>query len=224
MANNAGNSKRVYSNQAGVNENIENIVRKHMSEEYQKPVAEHTLLAFKNVTRQLDNLRCTSIVLDSSCGTGDSTIHLAKQFPESVVIGIDKSMVRLQKLNIKDIPQNALYARADQFDFWRLVSESNWNVIRHFIFYPNPWPKKAHMMRRIHGHPAFIFLPKITRHIELRSNWPTYLNEFARAWHILTGNACAVREFTVNEPMTLFEKKFNDSGHQLYRLTTNEAL
>jgi tRNA G46 methylase TrmB len=220
--NSTTNSRHVQSNQTDVHEDLEKIVRKHMSEAYEKPIAMHTLLAFDEIAENLERLGVASVILDSGCGAGDSSIYLAEKFPHSIIIGIDKSFVRLQKSKHKDVPDNVLFARADQFDFWRLVANLKWQVEKHFIFYPNPWPKKAHVKRRIHGHPSFIDLIKITKNIELRSNWAIYVEEFNQAWQLVTGDKCTRRELDVTEPVSLFEKKFNESGHTLYRLTTIE--
>ncbi len=213
-------SRPVASNQQGVHENLPKILQKHMSAPYQKPVSMHTLLAFDEIAERLEREGVTSVILDSGCGTGESTIFLAQKYPERIIIGLDKSEVRLQKIKSKAVPSNALFVRADQFDFWRLVSVSELNVIYHTMFYPNPWPKKTHAKRRIFGHPAFVLLPKITKNIELRSNWLIYLQEFAAAWELLTGDACEINQIEVSTPITLFEKKFHDSGHPLYRLRT----
>lgn len=221
MANSVNpNSRRIESNQNDVHDNLEKIVTKHLAEPYRKPISMHTLLAFDEMAETLERKRVKSVVLDSGCGAGDSTIVLAKKYPESTVIGIDKSQVRLQKLKNKDVPDNACFVRADQFDFWRLIVKSGFRVHRHYILYPNPWPKKSHGKRRIFGHPAFVFLPRISKNIEIRSNWLIYLKEFANAWELATGDTCQIRELEVTEPISLFEKKFNESGHTLYRLTT----
>lgn len=213
-------SRHITSNQQGLNEDLPKIVQKHMSAPYQKPICMHTLLAFDELAERLEQERISSVILDSGCGTGESTIFLAQKYPERMIIGIDKSEVRLQKIKSKEVPRNALFVRADQFDFWRLVSVSELDVTFHTMFYPNPWPKKTHAKRRIFGHPAFVLLPKLTKNIEMRSNWLIYLQEFAAAWELLTGDVCDIDEIVVDTPITLFEKKFHDSGHPLYRLKT----
>jgi len=216
------NSRRVESNQTGVHEHLQKIVKKHMAEPFQKPISMHTLLAFDDMIETMERRHVKSVILDSGCGAGDSIISLAHQFPESTIIGLDKSLVRLQKSQYKSVPENVMFVRADQFDFWRLVGKSGCNVKQHFMLYPNPWPKKSHAKRRIFGHPAFVILPKICKNIEMRSNWLIYLQEFAEAWQLLTGDKCYVNEFEADEPITLFEKKFKESGHPLYRLRTIE--
>ena len=49
------------------------------------------------------------------------------------------------------------------------------------FLYPNPWPKKKHLGRRWHGAPVFPALVKLGGELEMRSNWQTYLDEFALA-------------------------------------------
>lgn len=190
-----------------------------MEHDYLKPVSGHTLNAFKEIEKAF-SLGVKSIVLDSGCGTGYSTVILAKRFPESLVIGLDKSDIRLRKTKHKERFDNVLFVRADQFDFWHLLVKAGWPVVKHCMYYPNPWPKKAHIKRRIHGHPAFVELPKLTKNIEVRSNWLTYVQEFAAAWQILTHEDLILEKIEPVQPVSLFEKKFKESGHQLYRLVT----
>ncbi len=216
------NSRSIQSNQDDVHQGLDEIIKKHLMTAYQKPIAIHTLLAFDEMVEKLERLGVSSVLLDSGCGAGDSTIYLAQQHPESTIIGIDKSFVRLQKSKRKDVPENVLFVQADQFDFWRLAAKSNWHIKKHFIFYPNPWPKKAHIRRRVHGHPAFIDLVQITTEIEVRSNWLVYLQEFSRAWKRIAGGSCDVSEIGKTAPISLFEKKFIESGHILYRLTSHK--
>ena len=60
-----------------------------------------------------------AVILDSGCGTGESTIHIARRFPNIPVIGIDKSFARLNKAGNpsqtagEDVPPNAFWIRAE---------------------------------------------------------------------------------------------------------------
>lgn len=66
------------------------------------------------------------IILDSGCGTGKSTILLAKTFPSHSVIGIDRSLPRLSKsLDLPTPPPNLLFLRADLHDFYVLLASSS---------------------------------------------------------------------------------------------------
>ena len=61
------------------------------------------------------------LIIDSCCGTGDSTRNLAGRFPEALVVGVDKSAHRLARHQPGD-RQNYALVRADVNDFWRLAN------------------------------------------------------------------------------------------------------
>ena len=154
------------------------------------------------------------MVLDSGCGTGVSTVKLAEQFPNDLIVGIDQSDYRLSKSKNK---KNVLFFRANLIDIWSLMEKNNCKVDQHYLLYPNPWPKKKHLQRRWHGHPIFPALLKLGGKLELRSNWKTYVDEFAKAVEIITGDSRPVEPVKLSEAITPFEKKYQDSGQDLYR-------
>ena len=132
-----------------------------------------------------------AVILDSGCGTGESTIHIARRFPNAPVIGIDKSEMRLDKAGNpsqtagEDVPPNAFWIRAELLDFWRLaldrVKAGEWTIPYHAVYYPNPWPKQSEATRRFHMHPIFPTLLALGNVTELRTNWEIYAREFAEA-------------------------------------------
>ena len=93
----------------------------------------------------------------------------------------------------------------------------------HFLLYPNPWPKPGHLRRRIHGHPAFPLLVALGGRIELRSNWQLYVEEFGLAMS-LSGRPGAICRIDAVSPLTLFERKYRDSGHALWSFVTDTAM
>jgi tRNA G46 methylase TrmB len=135
------------------------------------------------------------VILDSGCGTGESTIHIARRFPNNPVIGIDKSFARLNKAGNpvqtagEDVPRNAFWIRAELLDFWRLaldrVKSGEWTIPYHAVYYPNPWPKQSEATRRFHMHPIFPTLLALGGVTELRTNWEIYAREFAEAARIV---------------------------------------
>ena len=49
-------------------------------------------------------------------------------------------------------PKNLFLVRAELTDFWMLVArQSDWLVAKHYLLYPNPYPKSKHLQRRWHG-------------------------------------------------------------------------
>ena len=228
-----GNTKEVKSNQTEIHRDLKELVLRYLQNEYRRPIAEHTIDAFHKADLFISAFK-TPVVLDSGCGTGLSTIALAKQFPENPVLGIDKSEIRLAKAHNRSengisIPDNVFYVRAELLDFWRLVLNAKWNIQFHALFYPNPWPKKSEVRYRFHGHPIFPTLVKLSPQLELRTNWKIYADEFRFAlettckqkkWqaHIHEEN------FLPNAPISAFEKKFIESGHTLWRVTFDRII
>jgi tRNA (guanine-N7-)-methyltransferase len=86
-------------------ETLKTVVTKHVMslDRYlsKKPIAGHTRAAFDQLQQQNPNLLVQSkdskLILDSGCGTGRSSLVLGELFPDSFVIGVDRSMARLQK-------------------------------------------------------------------------------------------------------------------------------
>jgi tRNA G46 methylase TrmB len=106
--------------------------------------------------------------------------------------------------------------RAELASFWRMWLQSGTGIERHFLLYPNPWPKPAHLKRRWHGHPVFPTLLALGGEIELRCNWEVYALEFALAAGALLGQdvrASRVRSATGISP---FERKYLERQQALY--------
>lgn len=176
------------------------------------------------------------VLLDSGCGTGRSSIYLARRRPDLPVLGIDRSAVRLRGRHSgekagqqhrqpvsreagmmrwreerdewgveereeqswrkpaghrhtqsfggehSECPTNLLLLRADLVDLWILAWEDReWDILEHFILYPNPYPKRSQLRKRWHGHPVFPILLCLGGIITLRSNWRAYLDETCQA-------------------------------------------
>jgi tRNA G46 methylase TrmB len=107
--------------------------------------------------------------------------------------------------------------RADLVDYWRLLLASGVKPARHYVLYPNPWPKIGQLARRWHGHPVFPAVVALGGRFECRSNWRIYIEECAAALTLLTRLPVAVEAFTPPAPITPFEQKYIASGHSLWR-------
>lgn len=210
-----GNSRPVTSSQPGCHIALESTVQRHLQHPFRKPIVAHNQAAFDQASEWRDD---RPLILDSFCGTAQSTIKLAQKFPEHQVIGVDKSEHRLQRPPAS-VPDNALLVRADVDDFWRLAQAAQWQPEQHYLLYPNPWPKPAHLQRRVHGSPLFPTLLQLGGIIELRSNWRLYLQEFAMAMQIAGGTASVepLELADFDQAMTAFERKYALSGQTLYR-------
>ncbi|NMM41164.1 tRNA (guanine(46)-N(7))-methyltransferase TrmB [Pseudoalteromonas arctica] len=216
------NSRSIVSNQPGLHEKLDEIVTKHLTAEFKKPIAAHTQAAFDEVNAKVQAF-AGPLILDSCCGVGESTANLAKRHSNALVIGIDKSSHRLDKHDIEykqtDSGQYIL-VQADLNDFWRLAVAANWQPTHHYLLYPNPWPKAKHIQRRWHGAAIFPFIVKLGGLLEVRSNWDIYVKEFAQALK-LAGQSCEVEQYGSDIAITPFERKYWASGQQSHRLVIN---
>lgn len=161
--------------------------------------------------------RETPLILDACCGVGDSSRALARAFPEHLVIGVDKSANRLERGLGHAYDDNLLIMRADLNDLYPMLAASGLSIERHYILYPNPWPKPGHLGRRWHGAPAFSKLIQVGKRLELRSNWKLYLQEFQIALEV-AGKVSALEQIYPDPPMTPFEAKYQASGQDLWQL------
>ncbi|TKB51481.1 SAM-dependent methyltransferase [Ferrimonas sediminicola] len=215
------NSRSILSNQPGVHERLPALVRKHLAGPFRKPFHDATLETFYRI-RAWIRADGRPLIFDSCCGVGESTANLAGRHPGSLVIGMDKSAHRLGKHEgYRQEADNYLLARVDLNDFWRLAAADGWRLSHHYLLYPNPWPKSAHLQRRWHGAAVFPYLLMLGGDLEMRSNWPLYLQEFAQALS-LAGIAAQVGPLALDgEDLTPFERKYRLSGQPLYRLTAD---
>jgi tRNA (guanine-N7-)-methyltransferase len=208
-----GDSRAITSSQRFSHPKLGRLVRKHLSADFQRPVAQHTRAAFAAAATRVEKSG-KPLVFDSFCGTGMSTSKLALRHPDCLVIGIDKSANRLQRHERE--AGDYLLVRAECGDFWRLAAAQGWRAQRHYLLYPNPWPKPGQLKRRIHGSPDLKALLTLGGTVELRSNWQIYVEEFGIAL-TLAGLAPHVSRLPAGEPISLFERKYLQSLHPLWR-------
>ncbi len=224
-------SSVITSNQEDVHPKLEEIVKKHLNSQFRRPIAEHTQLAFDKIKAQVESYlhsnNKSSLIFDSCCGTALSTRKIAVRYPQSLVIGIDRSLKRLSKKYPENLPHNAVLVQAECSDFWRLALQAGWQLDKHFLLYPNPYPKSSQLKRRWHAHPVYPSLLALGGSIELRSNWLLYVKEFCEAFYIakpeLVTSSRLTEAFIAEDYLTLFEKKYQQSGQRLYRCVLNLA-
>ncbi|MGB2248344.1 MAG: tRNA (guanine(46)-N(7))-methyltransferase TrmB [Alcanivorax sediminis] len=215
------NSREVQSNQDGVHADLEKVVRRHLASPWLAPVADFDCEAFDQACRwRQAHGPDLPLMLDSGCGTGRSSVRLAQSHPDALVIGVDQSADRLSKAERRfaPLPDNLLLVRSDCAGLWRLMVEAGWQLARHQILYPNPWPKSAHLKRRWHGHPVWPAVLALGGELELRSNWRVYLEE-VRATLALSHCQAVIQPLAgEGVPMTDFEEKYQASGQVNWQL------
>jgi tRNA (guanine-N7-)-methyltransferase len=204
------------SDQQDVHADLHRVVERHLQHPWIKPVPAHTADAFEKAVMWWRRRGNPPLIIDSFCGTGMSTALLAQRNPDACVIGLDKSSHRLSKHKTEG--PNYLLVRAECESFWQCVVKDNIAIEQHWLLYPNPWPKASQLKRRIHGHPSFPLLKALGGQLELRTNWQIYAEEFYQACNQVGING-QLEPFVPENSMTLFETKYHDRGHQLWRFS-----
>ncbi|WP_111414960.1 tRNA (guanine(46)-N(7))-methyltransferase TrmB [Billgrantia lactosivorans] len=213
-------SRAIATNQLGPHKDVARRVARALGHPLRKPVAEHTREAFARALAWYEHRGGgrQPLILDAGCGVGLSTRQLAARHEDHLVVGVDRSAERLSREH-GEVGDNALLVRADLVDFWRLALAAGWQPARHYLLYPNPYPKSAHLKQRWHGHPVLPVILALGGRLELRSNWRLYVEEFAQALTQVTGVSADVEPFVPGEHyLTPFERKYHLSGQSLWRL------
>jgi tRNA G46 methylase TrmB len=213
-------SRLPFSAQTAVHQQLPRLLDRHFRTPFRKPCADYNRAAFaESFERHQRRAGAARLILDSGCGVGESSLALAHAFPEHYVIGVDRSALRLARARrrVVDWPENVDLVRADLVDYWRLLLAAGVRLDRHYLLYPNPWPKSGHVGRRWHGHPVFPALLALGGLLECRSNWPLYIAEMCFAIESLRGYAVACERYLPEMALTPFERKYLASGHTLWR-------
>ena len=89
-------------------------------------------------------------ILDIGTGYGETSIFLAKQFPDKAVISCEKYIdgniilvKNIQKNNINNIQLH----NGNVYDVLERANKKYFNLV--WIFFPDPWPKNRHAKRRL---------------------------------------------------------------------------
>jgi tRNA (guanine-N7-)-methyltransferase len=208
-------SRLPQTSQTGPHARLAETVLRHLRHPWRAPIHQYSRDAFAALEQRIDPKR--GLVIDSGCGTGHSTAALARAHPDCEVVGLDRSAARLARAPA--MPGNAHLVRAEAADVWRLALAAGWKPAQHYLLYPNPWPKPAHLRRRWHGHPVFPVLITLGGRLTLRSNFELYVEEFARALALAGVLDVKVVSCSADIPISPFERKYAASGHELFQLS-----
>lgn len=225
-----GSSRPVLSNQKGLHPRLQDVVRRHAQTRWRQPLHAPTVRVFSQIIETIQSLNTDQpLIIDAGCGNGSSTRRLSKRHPGALVLGLDQSAARLSRVGADREPRHdgdVLWARVELASFWRLALQAGLRVQHHYLLYPNPWPKSAHLARRWHGHPVFPTLIALGGVLEVRSNWAIYVREFSLACGVLGLAEPQPQSFTPapGAALTPFEAKYHASGHELWRLQVTELL
>lgn len=90
--------------------------------------------------------------VDVGCGKGRFLLARAALYPERSIIGIERQLIRLRKIDRKLHLTNRHNARLIHSEAAEILGHCAEGCIDNlFVFFPDPWPKRRHHKRRIMG-------------------------------------------------------------------------
>ncbi len=211
----------------------------------------HTTDAFVSLLEHMNSVNprpgnSMKMILDSGCGTGVSTRRIYEASSDDVfVVGVDRSESRLgrsynpvgsENVRIDNASPRLIYVRADLPAIWYLIksyqirSQGGIEVVKHCMFYPNPYPKTSRLKNRFYATGALRHMMEIGGPLEVRSNWRLYLEQMDYSWRLwyemdeqgTSGISSKIEEIdpiiTDNVGISNFEQKYFDSGEPVYKL------
>tara|TARA_Y200000002_G_C22577409_1_gene619313 strand:- start:62 stop:718 length:657 start_codon:yes stop_codon:yes gene_type:complete len=99
---------------------------------------------FENCNEKFD------YILDIGTGYGETSIYLAKKFPDQVVIScekyIDGNIILFKNIEKNKIKNIQLY-NGNVYDILESTNKKYFRFV--WIFFPDPWPKNRHAKRRL---------------------------------------------------------------------------
>jgi tRNA (guanine-N7-)-methyltransferase len=172
--------------------------------------------------------RDAPLVVEVGFGMGHALVAMAEQHPEWNFIGVDVyrpgvgalllALARKQLHNVRAYESDAM----DVLE--RALTPGTISIL--MVYFPDPWPKKRHHKRRLVRRP-FLDLAATRLHVGGRiliaTDWEPYAAEMLEALedHPSFANAAAGHGFAprpVERPVTRFESRGVELGHQVYDL------
>ena len=209
-------SSIVTSRQMMVHPRLVRVIEKHQRTLFGQPIKAESRQLFSMIHARWNELGCCDLILDSGCGTGESTTKLALKNPDCLVVGLERSTVKTGKAN--SVPTNGMVLQGDCIDIWRLMRSVPMRLRAHYWFYPNPWPKPDHLQRRWYAMPVFEDVIALGGQFECRTNWKILAEELLLALerYGVSSEVGAGGDALARRPMTAHEKKYALSGHEIW--------
>ena len=175
-----------------------------------------------DVALNLDEIFPTykSRILEIGFGMGEATAILAKAFPETAFLGVEVHRPGVGKLCAQLEANRSMNVRILHHDVIDVINNqlADGSLDGVHIFFPDPWPKKRHMKRRLIT-PEFLRLIypklKIGAFIHVATDWVPYaefvMKSFAQVSEYVGGEV----ERPTWRPITRFEGQGIDKNHRV---------
>ncbi len=181
-----------------------------------------------NYRREKKPLPYRNAIVEIGFGNGDFLIKHALNNPEHMHIGfeisgisIGKVVKKAQRLGI----ENLRVARIDAYwGFYLLLADESVDTI--YMNFPDPWPKKRHMERRLtNPENLFIFHRKLQPGgaLHLKTDEFFFVEYTMENASYMGGWEWTLQENAISEEPTKYERKWIEEGKTIYRLTLRKS-
>lgn len=173
-----------------------------------------------------DHFTRKDIVVEIGFGTGEATIEIAKNNPDTGYIAIDVHTPGVGKL-LADIKDNELTnIKVIEGDavavFNHMIADESLKGIH--IFFPDPWPKKKHHKRRLIKHEFMTLISKKVRpggYVYVVTDWENYAMQIIEVMNGVDSLENKYNGFADPipwRPGTKFERKGLEKQHSIWEL------
>ncbi|MGH8099756.1 MAG: tRNA (guanosine(46)-N7)-methyltransferase TrmB [Chthoniobacterales bacterium] len=166
--------------------------------------------------------RSSPLDVDLGCGDGAFLVAMAERYPERNFLGIERMRGRVEKVCRKAAKvSNVRVLRLETSYAIRYLLPQN-TVETFYLLFPDPWPKRRHQRRRV---ATSEFLDAI--HRALRRHGALHIatddrNYFEQIQRVAQSDPRFARLDNSGDdhlPATRFQKRFEERGAPIYRLT-----
>lgn len=169
------------------------------------------------------------LIIEVGFGNGDFLVNETKQNPDKNFVGIDYSLgstERLQKQLLKYSIDNVRILNHDgRFVLRELFPDSSIESV--IMNFPDPWPKKRHRERRMLQQS---FVNTLGGVLKMKGTFHLVTDQFSLAQdahHLFQESTSFTTNDIESNPkrtlLTKYEKKWRDSGSQIYQLLSTKT-
>ncbi len=172
--------------------------------------------------------RQAPLVLEIGFGMGASFVQMAKEDPSSNFLGIEvhpPGVGSCLKLIEENEVKNARIIWFDAFEvLGKCIKKESIDVLQ--VFFPDPWPKKRHVKRRLISDGFIAMVAPLLKHgaqVRLATDWEDYANQMLDVMTRAEGftNTAPDGTFVPRpswRPLTKFEQRGERLGHGVWDL------
>jgi len=166
-------------------------------------------------------LNFENITVEIGFGSGDFLLKMARENPEEIFFGIEKSWIPVNKLLKKcnkENLNNIFCTKLDAYWAFQLLFRDK-SVKKIIMNYPDPWFKKSHAEKRLTKREnLYIYAKKLIPDGEVRIRTDDYpfLDFTLKEKDFLKCFVASVYNPTIDEPLTKYEKRWLSMGKRIW--------